>query len=289
VAEEQVAALPETPAVDLQTASLQAMESGLSADDRREIQRDLRALGHYSGTIDGAFGPGTRAGIEAYQKVAGLEPTGYLLPETRETLSEQAAPARAEAERQAAERAAAEAKAAAERAKAEEAAARAVAVAGAREPAAGATQQAALPGETEIDRLTRLAEGGDMLAAASLGQRYYRGDGVTKDPVAAVRWTLRAAELGEPRAQSNLGFYYMKGEGVDRNPAEAARWWREAADQGLSQAQFNLGVLYEQGQGVKVDYSEAAKWYELAAAQGDRNAAQRLTNLQQRNLIPTAN
>jgi TPR repeat protein len=81
----------------------------------------------------------------------------------------------------------------------------------------------------------------------------------------------------------------MKGEGVDRNPAEAARWWREAADQGLSQAQFNLGVLYEQGQGVKVDYSEAAKWYELAAAQGDRNAAQRLTNLQQRNLIPTAN
>src|SRR3546814_20785707 len=81
----------------------------------------------------------------------------------------------------------------------------------------------------------------------------------------------------------------MKGEGGSREPAEAARWWRAAADQGLSQAQFNLGVLYEQGEGVAVDYAEAARWYGLAAAQGDRNAANRLANLKQRNLIPVAN
>ncbi|MGF1632055.1 MAG: protein kinase [Kiloniellaceae bacterium] len=289
---EQVATLPEGPSVNLQTASLQAGEGSLSADDRREIQRDLRALGHYRGAIDGSFGQGTRAGIESYQKVAGVEATGYLLPETRTALAGEAAPARAEEQRLAAEKAAAAALAAqqasAERAAAEAAAARAQAAAQARQPAVG-SQQAALPNESEVDRLARQAEAGDVLAQASLGQRYYRGDGVRRDLVEAARWTQRAAEQGEARAQSNLGFYYMKGEGVDRDPAAAARWWRAAADQGLSQAQYNLGVLYEQGQGVTVDYLEAAKWYALAAAQGDRNAADRLAALKRRDLIPAGN
>ena len=282
--EEQVAAVPPASAADLQLAMLRAAEADLTADQRRDIQRDLRALGHYAGGIDGDFGPGTRRAIEAYQKVAGLEPTGYLLPDARQTLAEQAAPARAEAERQAAAD-----RATADRAAAEAAAARAQAAAQARQPAQGTTLQAALPNESEVDRLIRLAEGGDVLAQASLGQRYYRGDGVRRDFTEAVRWTRRAAEQGEARAQANLGLFYMKGEGVSRSPAEAARWWREAAGQGVTQAQFNLGMLYEHGDGVQVDYREAAKWYDLAAAQGDRNAADRLAGLKRRNLVPATN
>src|SRR3546814_6277661 len=83
-----------------------AAEAGLTAEARREIQRDLRALGHYGGSIDGSFGPGTRKAIEGYQKVAGLDATGFLPPAARARLAEQAAPARAEEERLAAARAA---------------------------------------------------------------------------------------------------------------------------------------------------------------------------------------
>jgi TPR repeat protein len=39
---------------------------GLSVETRREIQRLLAERGYYSGGIDGAIGPGTRAAIEAF-------------------------------------------------------------------------------------------------------------------------------------------------------------------------------------------------------------------------------
>ncbi|WP_422366238.1 protein kinase domain-containing protein [Pelagibius sp.] len=307
----QIAALPEPSEAERRAAALAAAEAALTRSEKLEIQRDLRALGHYAGGIDGSFGPGTRAGIERYQQVAGLEPTGYLDDAQRAGLASAAQAPRAEeaarlaAERQAAEqRAAAQqaaeaeaARAAEERRVAEEAAARARAVAQQRSAPARSTepavsqnealgqQQAALPGESEMDRLRRVAEAGDPIAQASLGLRYYRGQGVRKDLEEAFRWTKQAAEQGEARAQSNLGFYYMNGEGVGRDPAQAARWWREAASQGLQQAQFNLGLLYETGRGVSADPQEAAKWYRLASEQGDRQAKSRLDGLVRRGLV----
>lgn len=310
-ADAQIAALPEPSEAERRAAALAAAEAALTRSEKLEIQRDLRALGHYAGGIDGSFGPGTRAGIERYQQVAGLEPTGYLDDAQRAGLASAAQAPRAEeaarlaAERQAAEqRAAAQqaaeaeaARAAEERRVAEEAAARARAVAQQRSAPARSTepavsqnealgqQQAALPGESEMDRLRRVAEAGDPIAQASLGLRYYRGQGVRKDLEEAFRWTKQAAEQGEARAQSNLGFYYMNGEGVGRDPAQAARWWREAASQGLQQAQFNLGLLYETGRGVSADPEEAAKWYRLASEQGDRQAKSRLDGLVRRGLV----
>ncbi|WP_299616877.1 protein kinase [Pelagibius sp.] len=300
---EQVAALPEPSAVDLREAALKAAEAQLTREEKREIQRDLRALGHYRGGIDGQFGPGTRAGIETFQRVAGLEVTGYLSDGQRSELAQSAAGPRAELEarlaeerqaaaaKEAAEKAAAE-KAAAEQTAAEAAAARAQAVAGQRDaaapqppPAPLGQQQAALPGESELDRLRRIAEAGDPVAQASLGLRYYRGQGVRRDLEEAFRWTELAAQQGEARAQSNLGFYYMNGEGVGRDPAQAARWWQAAASQGLPQAQYNLGLLYETGRGVAADPREAAKWYRLAVAQGDRQAKTRLDGLVRRGLV----
>ena len=294
---EQVAALPEPSALELREAALKAAEAQLTREEKREIQRDLRALGHYGGGIDGQFGPGTRAGIETFQRVAGLEVTGYLSDEQRSELAQSAAGPRAELEaRLVEERLAEERRVAAEKAEAEkaaaEAAARAQAIAGQREaaapqplPAPQVQQQAALPGESELDRLRRIAEAGDPVAQASLGLRYYRGQGVRRDLDEAFRWTELAAQQGEARAQSNLGFYYMNGEGVRRDPSQAARWWRAAASQGLPQAQYNLGLLYETGQGVAKDPQEAAKWYRLAVAQGDRQAKTRLDALVRRGLV----
>lgn len=42
----------------------------------RAIQKALKDKDLYDGAIDGAFGPGTRAALTAYQKAEGLSPTG---------------------------------------------------------------------------------------------------------------------------------------------------------------------------------------------------------------------
>ncbi|MBT5414259.1 MAG: peptidoglycan-binding protein [Rhodospirillaceae bacterium] len=42
----------------------------------RRIQKALKDQGHYSGGIDGDYGPGTRAAMAAFQTKAGLDPTG---------------------------------------------------------------------------------------------------------------------------------------------------------------------------------------------------------------------
>ena len=42
-----------------------------SANERRAIQRSLRAYGYYTGSIDGAFGPGTYNAVLAYARDTG--------------------------------------------------------------------------------------------------------------------------------------------------------------------------------------------------------------------------
>lgn len=41
-----------------------------------QVQERLGELGHYTSTVDGAFGPGTAAAISAFQKASGLPETG---------------------------------------------------------------------------------------------------------------------------------------------------------------------------------------------------------------------
>jgi peptidoglycan hydrolase-like protein with peptidoglycan-binding domain len=53
-------------------------EDGLSAAERRDIQRALRDLDLYGRGIDGIFGRGTRQAIRGFQSAAGRPQTGYL-------------------------------------------------------------------------------------------------------------------------------------------------------------------------------------------------------------------
>ncbi|MGI9426657.1 MAG: peptidoglycan-binding domain-containing protein [Hyphomicrobiaceae bacterium] len=48
---------------------------------RRGIQRQLKALGLYNGTLDGVFGDLTRQAIKDFQEKLGAETTGYLTPD----------------------------------------------------------------------------------------------------------------------------------------------------------------------------------------------------------------
>lgn len=75
------AALPdETP------TEARASEAALSPDARMELQRALAWGGYYSGGVDGAFGPGTRAAMSAWQQAQGKEATGILTSAERQSL-----------------------------------------------------------------------------------------------------------------------------------------------------------------------------------------------------------
>ena len=64
-----------------------AGEDALGAADRMALQTALQWYGFYAATIDGAFGPGTRKSMAAWQKANGYEPTGVLTSRQRATLT----------------------------------------------------------------------------------------------------------------------------------------------------------------------------------------------------------
>ncbi|WP_172363727.1 serine protease [Pseudogemmobacter hezensis] len=67
-------------------AEARASEAALDTDQRKSLQAALQWFGHYQGGIDGAFGPGTRNSMAAWQSAQGLEPTGILTTRQREAL-----------------------------------------------------------------------------------------------------------------------------------------------------------------------------------------------------------
>lgn len=127
--------------------------------------------------------------------------------------------------------------------------------------------------------LREQAEQGDVDAQWSLGEMYYKGQGVPHDNIEAVKWLGFAAQQGHANAQNLLGMAYYRGDGVRQDNETAAKWVRMAADQGHAMAQSNLGEFYSKGIGVPQDMSEAIRWWKLSAAQGNGNAEYSLSHL----------
>lgn len=105
-----------------------------------------------------------------------------------------------------------------------------------------------------------------------LGNVYYRGEGVPKDYMQAVKWYRMAADQGMPESQYMMGVIYDRGEGLPQDFAEAVAWYRKSAEQGYVAAQFELGNKYASGEGVPQNYAEAYVWFSLAAAAGHETA-----------------
>ena len=116
--------------------------------------------------------------------------------------------------------------------------------------------------------LTSAAQAGHPLAQLRLAVMYEAGDGVPRDPKAAVGWYARAASVGEPAAQRELGGYYEDGDGVAENWDLAAKLYQASATQGWSKGQLALGRAYEFGIGVPQDRQQAIAWLARAGAQG---------------------
>lgn len=89
----EVAATIETPdpvaveAPDEDRQQARDSEALMTPEERRELQTALQWFGFYSSAIDGAFGPGTRNSMAAWQEAQGiLEPTGILTTRQRRAL-----------------------------------------------------------------------------------------------------------------------------------------------------------------------------------------------------------
>jgi hypothetical protein len=127
--------------------------------------------------------------------------------------------------------------------------------------------------------LAARAEAGDPKAQLQFGMAYLKGDGVDRDPAAAIKWIKRSAEQGHADAQYALGAMYHAGRGALQSFPLAFKWFELAAQQNHAEAQFSLGVMYRMGQGVPADKPKAYTWFNLAAAQGHERAREARDNL----------
>jgi serine/threonine protein phosphatase PrpC len=123
--------------------------------------------------------------------------------------------------------------------------------------------------ETVVERYTRLAEKGDVLAMNNLGLCFEHGNGVEKSAEKAVEWFTRAAEKGDVSAMINLGLCFQSCDGAVKSAEKAVEWFMRAIEKGDALAMFNLGLCFEKGDGVEKSAEKATEWFMRAAEKGD--------------------
>jgi TPR repeat protein len=82
-----------------------------------------------------------------------------------------------------------------------------------------------------------------------------------------------AADMGDVKAQHAVASIYEKGESVSRDHDAAMRWYEASAFGGLADAQFRLGLRYSRGDVRRPHEKRLAKalawaWLEMAARRG---------------------
>jgi hypothetical protein len=211
---------PSTLAAQSPTVSPSNKAMAASTDDeRRQVQRALKALGHFQGEADGGFGAGTRTAIKEFQLFLNDPETGTLIEAERKTLLDMAErlavlfdqPAKSP---------------------------RGVAAASIK----GTAERYSRAYNLEIGKgvksdpadaaywYTLAAADGDSKALTNLGRLLARGWSDTPpDPTdAALLWWVAAAH-GEASAMFNEGVVYERGLGITADLPRARAWYERAA------------------------------------------------------------
>lgn len=126
------------------------------------------------------------------------------------------------------------------------------------------------PPDARAAFLRDAAGAGSAGAQAAYGQLLLDGDGVARDPAAALGWFLRAAKGGHLMALNMVGRCYDLGWGTVPDKRRAAECYRVAAERGLAEAMYNYATLLTLGDdgGVGEDRAAALGWLEKAAGMG---------------------
>ena len=117
----------------------------------------------------------------------------------------------------------------------------------------------------DIPKIKAVADKGNPLAEAFMGDIYYEGWNTPKNIPEALKWYRKAAEDGNAAAQTKMGAFYQQGAIVPKSYDEAVKWFHKAADQNDAAAMSFLGVAYNKGNGVTKDVYAALTWFHKAA------------------------
>ncbi|MEO5340385.1 MAG: sel1 repeat family protein [Magnetococcus sp. MYC-9] len=96
---------------------------------------------------------------------------------------------------------------------------------------------------SEIERVRKAAERGDIKAQVKMGWIHHEGRGVPQNAGEAAKWYLMAAERGDAGAQTLIALMLALGEGIPQDDGMAAFWFRKAALQSPPEARFQIETL----------------------------------------------
>ncbi len=115
--------------------------------------------------------------------------------------------------------------------------------------------------------------------ARQMGQSYFYGYGVRRDPQIAAQYFVEASRAGDGYSANQLGLMYENAIGVPQSYKNAAAWYGLAARRGDLDGIMNFGRVCENGIGTPKDLEQARYWYGLAASVGYKDAKSRLYRL----------
>ncbi len=128
-----------------------------------------------------------------------------------------------------------------------------------------------------FDELKAAAERGEVRAQFDLAERYFRGQGVTRDLGLAVLWYLKSARQGHAGAQYKMFVCLNHGAGIKADKTAAFGWLQKAVGQGHPRAYHSMGIIHEYGEhGQPKDPLAAVRCYERATELGDPDGTKSL-------------
>ena len=136
----------------------------------------------------------------------------------------------------------------------------------------------------------KAANQNNVTAETMLAFMYYNAQGTVKDIDASIYWNKKAADGGSWYAWGQLGCIYEE----QQNYLKALQCFKKAAESPSDKetrryAQYRVGRIYDLGLGVSEDDFEAFRWYKLSADAGYDYAINRLKVLAEENPFPNEN
>jgi TPR repeat protein len=117
---------------------------------------------------------------------------------------------------------------------------------------------------------------GDAPACVFIGNAYWGGQVVERDPRKAADFYRTACDLGSMRGCTSLGILYAGGDGVGKDAVKAAALYHKACDAGDMRGCTALGLVHEDGHGLEKDGEKAIALYHRACKGGSARACANL-------------